>query len=371
MIKFVALSGFLGAGKTTTLIAAAREFERQGRRVAVVTNDQGVDLVDTQLVRSALDRVAQVTGGCFCCRFEDLLSVVEAVLDREGADTVIAEAVGSCTDLQATVARPLAKFYGDQFSVAPLTTVVDPGRLRAFAHATRRGEPESDLSYLFSRQLTEAEIIAINKADLLQGQHLEDLLADLGINPKNHRLVTYSAKTGAGLGNLLQAWESTTSWRGDLDIDYDRYAAAEAQLAWLNLQLDLQADRMETFPPADWAVAALTYLAQTAQQASAEIGHAKISICTDTGMVKASVTERGGQPSLDLLQVDRTASGQATVNARVACEPAMLDEWIAAAIHHADAAAGTRSRIVDQQPAFKPGYPQPQHHLSAAEMAPA
>ena len=371
MIKFVALSGFLGAGKTTTLIAAARELERQGRRVAVVTNDQGVDLVDTQLVRSALDRVAQVTGGCFCCRFEDLLSVIEAVLDREGADTVIAEAVGSCTDLQATVARPLAKFYGDQFSVAPLTTVVDPGRLRAFAHAARRGEPESNLSYLFSRQLAEAEIIALNKADLLQGQPLEGLLADLGVNPENHRLVSYSAKTGAGISDLLQAWESTTSWEGDLDIDYDRYAAAEAQLAWLNLQLELHADQTATFLPADWAVVALSHLAQAAQRASAEIGHAKISITTDAGMVKASVTERGAQPSLDLLQVDRTASGQATVNARVACEPATLDEWVAAAIQHADAVAGTTSGVADQPPAFKPGYPQPRHHLSAAEMAPA
>lgn len=371
MIKFVALSGFLGAGKTTTLIAAARELERQGHRVAVVTNDQGVDLVDTQLVRSSLDRVAQVTGGCFCCRFEDLLSVVEAVLEREGADTVIAEAVGSCTDLQATVARPLAKFYGAQFSVAPLTTVVDPGRLRAFAHAARRGEPESDLSYLFGRQLAEAEIIALNKADLLQGQQLEDLLADLGVNPANHRLVHYSAKTGAGLTDLIQAWESTTSWRGDLDIDYDRYAAAEAQLAWLNLRLELRADGTPDFRPANWAVAALNHLAQIAQQGSAEIGHAKISISTDAGMVKSSVTERGGQPSLDLLEVDRAPSGQATVNARIACEPAALDEWIAAAIRHADSAAGTTSSVADQPPAFKPGYPQPQHHLSAAEMASA
>ena len=47
MTRFVALSGFLGAGKTTTLITAAKLLEKTGRQVAVVTNDQGTDLIDS------------------------------------------------------------------------------------------------------------------------------------------------------------------------------------------------------------------------------------------------------------------------------------------------------------------------------------
>src|SRR3954467_12520402 len=110
-VRFIALSGFLGAGKTTTMIAAARHLERRGEKVAVITNDQGTVLVDTQLVRSALDNVSEVTGGCFCCRFDDLLVAAQALIDQGNARTLLAEAVGSCTDLQATVIRPLSQLY--------------------------------------------------------------------------------------------------------------------------------------------------------------------------------------------------------------------------------------------------------------------
>ena len=86
-------------------------------------------------MRSKLDSVAEVTGGCFCCKFEDLVEAIVALTDSDGVDTVIAEAVGSCTDLQATVVRPLRRYYGDDMVVAPLTTVVDPLRHRAFERA--------------------------------------------------------------------------------------------------------------------------------------------------------------------------------------------------------------------------------------------
>lgn len=119
MITFIPLTGFLGAGKTTTMTATALALQETGRKVAVITNDQGVELVDTKLVRSKLGSVAEVTGGCFCCKFEDLVEAVVALVDSDGVDVVIAEAVGSCTDLQATVVRPLRQYYGDSMVVAP------------------------------------------------------------------------------------------------------------------------------------------------------------------------------------------------------------------------------------------------------------
>jgi G3E family GTPase len=183
MTRFVALSGFLGAGKTTTLIASAKLLERSDQRVAVVTNDQGTDLIDSTLARRNSKLAAEVTGGCFCCRFDDLMSVTRNLIESSAPDVVIAEAVGSCTDLQATVVRPLTEYYGEQFSVAPLTTVVDPLRLRAFRGTDGSGQPESDLSYLFGRQLAEAEVIAVNKIDLIGEAAAEAILAELVRQP--------------------------------------------------------------------------------------------------------------------------------------------------------------------------------------------
>ena len=57
------IGGFLGAGKTTLILAAADVLQRQGVRVAVVLNDQGDDLVDTHLIHSRGIPADQVSGG--------------------------------------------------------------------------------------------------------------------------------------------------------------------------------------------------------------------------------------------------------------------------------------------------------------------
>ncbi|BCJ68073.1 GTP-binding protein [Polymorphospora rubra] len=366
MITFIALSGFLGAGKTTTLVAAARHLQEQGKRVAVVTNDQGTELVDTKLVRSSLDSVAEVTGGCFCCRFEDLIEVVEELIAGGDVDVVIAEAVGSCTDLQATVVRPLRKFYGDQFVVAPLATVVDPMRLRAFTRAAERGEPESDLSYLFSQQLRESDVLAVNKIDLIGQEDQDGIIGDLRRAYPEATVIGYSAKTGTGLTDLLHAWEQPASWAADLDIDYDRYAAAEAQLAWLNQEFVIDGDGAG-FSPHLWASSLLTHLAENMQAAGAEIGHAKLTVDSDGELTKMSITGSGTTPSVDLTAAGSPTTATATVNARVACEPAVLDRAVLDAVAHADSIAGTRSRAAEAN-SFKPGYPRPIHRLAAADV---
>ena len=58
------IGGFLGAGKTTLILAAARVLRRQGVRVAVVLNDQGDDLVDTHFVQRHGFPAEQVAGAC-------------------------------------------------------------------------------------------------------------------------------------------------------------------------------------------------------------------------------------------------------------------------------------------------------------------
>src|ERR1051325_6682387 len=129
MVLFVPIGGFLGAGKTTTMLAVARLLTRDGERVSVVTNDQGADLVDSDLAKDAgLPASGEVTGGCFCCRFEDLTEVIGRLREQVDPTVVLAEAVGSCTDLQSTVLAPLRSLYGDEIAAAPLLVVVDPTR---------------------------------------------------------------------------------------------------------------------------------------------------------------------------------------------------------------------------------------------------
>ncbi|AKH86682.1 hypothetical protein AA958_10990 [Streptomyces sp. CNQ-509] len=402
-VSFAVVGGFLGAGKTTTLAALTRELRARGRRVALVANDQGDDLVDTRLAEAAAGWAGEVTGGCFCCRFEDLLDVVTRAVEEYGADTVLAEAVGSCTDLQATVVRPLRQRYGTRFRVAPLLTVVDPARFAALGRAG-----EADLAYLFDRQLADADVIALNKADAVDPALSAAVRTALASLHPGRPLLTYSARTGTGLPALAEtltgpadavrhpapadptapagpavhadsaapATPRVTAAPGasagrdrdrDLVIDYDRYAAAEARLAWLNHTAEVRAPHSAAgFPSARWAATLLAELTAGA----ALVGHVKVHLTAPDGRTtKASAVGDGRAPAVDA-DGGAMRSAQAVVNARLACPAAELDAALAAAVRAADAAAGAATTAAAPPAAFHPACPRPVHRLPATAPPP-
>jgi len=104
--RLILVGGFLGAGKTTLLAQAAERLERQGKRVGLIANDQAPDLVDTATLTQGGLPVTEVSGGCFCCRFDELASASERLMAEYEPDVILAEPVGSCTDVSATVLQP-------------------------------------------------------------------------------------------------------------------------------------------------------------------------------------------------------------------------------------------------------------------------
>ncbi|MEZ6090963.1 MAG: GTP-binding protein [Pirellulaceae bacterium] len=174
-IRFVMVGGFLGAGKTTTIGRLAKEYQQQGLKVGIVTNDQATDLVDTHTLRSQGFDVGEVAGACFCCNFNELTKTTDQLKEMGCPDVILAEPVGSCTDLVATVVQPLKQLFGDDFDVAPYGVILKP------SHGKRilRGEPGSGFSpkaaYIFKKQLEEADFLLINRADELTEAEMDEL----------------------------------------------------------------------------------------------------------------------------------------------------------------------------------------------------
>ena len=104
------LSGFLGSGKTTGIKQACVHFMQQGKRVGVITNDQGIKLVDGNFFSKMGIPERQVGNGCFCCNYNDLDRSIQSLIDEFKPDIIFAESVGSCTDIVATVLKPLLQF---------------------------------------------------------------------------------------------------------------------------------------------------------------------------------------------------------------------------------------------------------------------
>src|SRR5215469_10700188 len=160
--RYIMIGGFLGAGKTTAILKLAEHLTAQGLQVGLITNDQSVGLVDTTMLGAHGFAVEEITGGCFCCRFNSLVEAAGRLSRDERPDVFIAEPVGSCTDLKASVSYPLRRMYGDNFSVAPLSVVLDPIRAMRILGLESGKAFSPKVVYVYEKQLEEAEIVVVN-----------------------------------------------------------------------------------------------------------------------------------------------------------------------------------------------------------------
>lgn len=365
-VRFVMVGGFLGAGKTTALIAMARQLVGQGQRVGLITNDQAEDLVDTGLVRQEGFNVEEIPGGCFCCRFDDLVEAADKVLAQK-PNVLLGEPVGSCTDLSATVLQPLKQFYGDWFRLAPFTVLAEPDRVRKLLLRTADTTLPENVAYLFRKQLEEADVILLNKVDTLSEEETKLLVEELQSRFPQTPVLPVSARTGTGLGKWLEiVLSEAPAGQRILDLDYDRYADAEAVLGWLNATIDLQA--ADSFDPLEFADRLLTDLQVALAERQAEIAHVKLLLTTPAEVLLANVVSTEGPPTFSLDQAEPASQGTLVLNARVHLTPEALRELVEALVQQTGAALGVETHVLHLQ-CFSPPRPRPTHRFAAIPSA--
>ncbi|HNY28746.1 MAG TPA: GTP-binding protein [Candidatus Sumerlaeota bacterium] len=354
--KLILVGGFLGAGKTTLLWQAAQKLAGQGLQVGLVTNDQAPELVDTALLARTNVHVAEVSGSCFCCNFPGFLNALTQPAGEQKADVFIAEPVGSCTDLSATILQPLKDRHADAFSLAPLSVLVDPARLSDILSGGSAGLHPS-AAYIFRKQMEEADFLVINKTDLLTAAEFETLQAQARqAFPSVLSVLGVSAKTGAGLGTWLEAVTRGTHAGHHLaEVDYDVYAEGEAVLGWLNTRVVL---RGET----EWdrfAENLLKGLSQRFDRMGASVGHVKILLESGDSYVTGNLTGPGETLSLRG-SAKKGPEARLLLNARVEMSPEALE-----AVVRETLAAVCDGRIEAETSGWRclsPGRPNPTYH---------
>ncbi len=362
-VRLILVGGFLGAGKTTLLARAARYFVEHGKRVVLITNDQAGGLVDTLSLDAAGFRVREIAGGCFCCRFDQLVDTAEQVLDEFEPDIILGEPVGSCTDISATVLQPLKELYGGRFQLAPFTVLADPARLGEMLEGGDSPLPAA-VGYIFNKQLEEADAIVVNKVDSVQETRLSALLDAVGRRFPAVPVLALSAREGRGFSDWLGFVSRGNAGGGRVAaVDYDTYAAGEALLGWLNAVVRLGAEA-----GGDWCGIARGFLENVREGCRArggEIAHLKILLQTPQRIVMGNLTANQEIPAIrEEASAGRSAGeGVLTVNARVRLEPEALESVV----------RGALDAIIEQGIAvdiatlerFKPGRPRPRFRFDA------
>jgi len=165
MIPAIVLGGWLGAGKTTLVNQLLRQAE--GRRIAVLVNDFGNLGIDADLIERASGPVLELAGGCVCCSFgADLIGSLRQVCARQPApEALLIEASGVA--LPASVARTAALVDG---------LTIDGIVVLADAETVRERAADRHVGDTVRQQLAEAELLVLNKIDLLDGGALQRLL---------------------------------------------------------------------------------------------------------------------------------------------------------------------------------------------------
>lgn len=350
-MKIHLLSGFLGSGKTTAIHQAAQDLIERGQKVGVITNDQGIILVDQELFKQQNIPSKSVINGCFCCRYHDLEANIQALLETHQSEVIFAESVGSCTDIVATVLNPLLKYRPD--AQLSLSTFVDVRLLKMVLKGQTNTFDETVL-YIFNKQLEEASIIVISKIDLISAEELETIQNLLQAKYPDQTLLYQNTLDHQSLKVWLDVLETatTTSPQPSLNIDYDIYAQGEAQLAWLDQAMVISGNNAQV------AVQALVYtIYEKIQRQNLPIGHLKFLI---DGEHKISFTAI--HQDQILMQLPYSSNVEFLINARIETSPELLQQLVQESIDYVENMYDCTC-VVSNSSSFQPGYPVPVHRL--------
>lgn len=355
-MKLILVGGFLGSGKTTAIVQACQYLMKKGKKVGVITNDQGDQQVDSAYVSGLGIQTKEVSNGCFCCRYDELNVHLQTLETAYQPDVVFAESVGSCTDLVAAVAKPLLQFKPGIDLV--ISVFADAAMLVGWIEG-RTSFLEESVRYIYKKQLEEADVIVINKSDIVTSDQMARI--DRAIHAE------YGNKTIVHQNSLIR--KDVVDWinildrhvvdsRNSLALDYTIYGDGEAKMAWLDIRLTIDAPLGNgTFIVQHFIRSVFLEL----QRAQLTIGHLKFYIDSDNWSQKISFTAANTSAGLRL-HVKNLKHVRMLVNARVQSDPETLRQLVNVAIADVQH-LGNCAIHIEQQSAFKPGFPKPTHRI--------
>ena len=314
MPKFAVISGFLGSGKTTVMMALTKH----DPAVAMISNDlgEGVELADHRFAKLSGCSADQITDACICFCHDRLIETVEARF-AEGKTLVVSDIPGFGVGALEHVYHGLA----GKLDFAPFTVLVEPATIQAL----RAGE---DLAHIQDAQLREADLIVLNKCDLLTLEEAAEACAYLAECYPEAEVLPISARRGDGIDALCRALlEGEASMRHP-EIDYDGDALqnemgslSEAYYQYYAIVCCFDFD----------GTAYLRELAEEIACSPVRIPHLKLLAWSPDGDF-GKVDWMSGQP----LEITRPFARRCTelavvINATAACDAKLLDAIISSA----------------------------------------
>ena len=357
-MKLFLVGGFLGSGKTTAIQQACTELLNRKIKAGVITNDQGMQLVDSGFIKSFHIPNREVVNGCFCCNYNELDRHIQSLQETDRPDVIFAESVGSCTDLIATVVKPLLQFHPDMGTV-----------LSVFADATilikisQDGQIYFDESvhYIYQQQLEEADVLVINKIDLLSDKQQENLAQAIKEQYPDKMILYQNSLENKHIRKWLSILNGFTlgERRRSLNMDYAVYGEGEAKMAWLDDEIEIHTTNQTAVGT---TIMLINKIFTEIKNEGLPIGHLKFLIRDGYKQKKISFTTTDTdllKPAPPEVETDDVVL---LINARVQATPASLKKIVVDAMN--ELSIQKACKVVHGKLAvFQPGFPKPTYRI--------
>ncbi len=324
MKTFAVFSGFLGSGKTTTMMALTTH----DQNTSMISNDLGgKGLADNKLAQLAGCRASELTGDCICYMTETLVERLDSLF-HDGCQLVISDIPGFGVGALEHVYHTLNEKYNGRYRLAPFTVLTEPYVVETLQNGG------GDLGYILDTQLREADLIVLNKIDLISDTQKEQILSWLEETYPQAQRVAVSALTGEGIAQLHKLLMEHEASLHHPDIGYGgpAFAGAMGQMSEYYIQYHTVVC-CNDFDGNAYLEAIGKGVQEQIREHGYEIPHLKL----------LAWDPEGGYAKLDLIGTDReiqcvhrlaknVTELAAVLNASAKCPAGLLDQIITGAV---------------------------------------
>ena len=240
MTKYNVTSGFLGAGKTTSMMAFAKNINSRGLgSAAVLIDDLGAkNIVDADYTAACGIPSLSISGDCICYQHENLIDKLHQ-LESSGANVIFSDIPGLGIGALDNVYLQMKKREPGEFDLMPFTCIVDPERIRMIMPEAADINLPIELSFLLDAQMKEADLIVLNKIDTITEERKEEILDFIRNGYPQAKVMSVCALTGEGVDEVVDCLLSSHAPAEHRDIGYgsEAFMLAESRLCWYNRRI--------------------------------------------------------------------------------------------------------------------------------------
>ena len=183
-MKILVIGGFLGSGKTSTILRLGKEFSNRGKKVAIIVNEIGEVGIDGDVISKFGLQTTELTSGCICCSLKVNMKTTITLLMKDYApDILLIEPTGIA--FPQIIKNEINLMELKDATIQPLVTLIDGSRFKQLM---------KEVKNFAMRQIIDAEILGINKLDLVEDIRIPIIEASVQqLNPKA-KVILLSAK---------------------------------------------------------------------------------------------------------------------------------------------------------------------------------